>query len=190
MKNRASVLILAVAAVVMFLALYTITVAGDGKDGVLPALERAFDLIPEDGYLIAAEDLDKRMKSGKKDFIIVDVRPKFEDYEEGHIPGAIYFPWRETVSEDALKMLPKDKDIILYCSTGHLENQSLIALRTLGYKAYALRWGMMSWSKTRLSEQSIEAIRQGEKSAYPVAKGAEAKLKEERHKKALEHTGC
>jgi hypothetical protein len=48
----------------------------------------------------------------------------------------------------------------------------------------------MSWSKTRLSEQSIEAIKQGEKSAYPVAKGADAKLKEDRHKKALEHTGC
>jgi len=190
MKKRSLVLIFFISATVIFLALYSITGAGDGKKGILQALETAFDLIPEDGYLVTAEDLDKRMRSGKTDFIIVDVRPKFEDYEEGHIPGAIYVPWRETVSEDALHKLPKDKDIILYSSTGHLEHQSLIALRTLGYKAFALRWGMLSWTKTRLTEQSIDAIKKGANAAYPVTKGTDAKLKEERRKKALEHTGC
>jgi len=118
------------------------------------------------------------------------VRQTLEEYEEGHIPGAIYIPWRETVSEYALKRLPRDKDIILYVSTGHLENQALIALRMLGYKVFALRWGVMSWTKTRTSAQSIDAIQQGVRSTYPVAQGADAKLKDERYKKALEHAGC
>lgn len=190
MKKRSSLIILCITAAVLFFALRSLTKAGDNREIVLPVLERTFALIPEDGYLITAEVLSKRMKSEKKDFVIVDVRPKFADYEEGHIPGALYIPWRETVSEDALKLLPKDKDIILYSGNGHQENQSLIALRTLGYKAYALQWGMLSWSRTKLGEEAIKAIKKGESSAYPVAKGADAGLKEVRHRKALEHVGC
>jgi len=177
-------------ALVMALAVYSPLRAGSGSEEVLSALEKTFDMIPEDGYIISAETLYNRMKAGKQDFVIIDNSSHIEDYEAGHIPGALYIPWREIVKEDSLKKLPKDKDIILYDSTGYLENQALIALRVLGYKAFALRWGMMSWTKTRSSAKMIDAIQQGERSAYPVATGADAKLKEERHKKALEHTGC
>jgi rhodanese-related sulfurtransferase len=190
MKTKLLSALLISCAFVMFLAIYSPLRAGSGPEDILSALERTFDMIPEDGYIISAETLYTRMKSGKQDFVIVDTSPHIEDFETGHIPGALYIPWREIVKEDTLKKLPKDKDIILYCSTGHLENQSLIALRTLGYKAYALRWGMMSWSETRHSDQAREEISKARKAGYPVEKGMDSKLKEEYKQKMLQHMGC
>ncbi len=190
MKIKLLSVLLISCALVMSLAVYSTLRAGSGPDDVLSALEKTFDLIPEDGYNITAETLYTRMKSGKQDFVIVDTRPHIEDFEAGHIPGALYIPWREIVQEDSFKKLPKDKDIILYCSTGHLENQSLIALRTLGYKAYALRWGMMSWAETRHSDQAREEISKARKAGYPVEKGVDAKLREEYKQKMLQHMGC
>jgi rhodanese-related sulfurtransferase len=190
MKNNSRSALLIFFTIVLFFAAYTQLRAGSGMEDVLSALEKTFDLIPEDGYLINAETLHNRLKSGRNDFVIIDTRPNIEDFEAAHIPGALYIPWREIVKEDSLKKLPKGKDIILYCSTGHLENQALIALRALGYKTYALRWGMLSWAETRHSNQSVEEINKGKKSGYPIEKGMDAKLKEEHKKKHLEHMGC
>ncbi|NTU42796.1 MAG: rhodanese-like domain-containing protein [Nitrospirales bacterium] len=190
MKGKRFFAAAAATALILTGAAYTQLSASNGTDTILMAVEKAFDLIPEDAYLLTAEDLNNRIKSGKKDFVIVDTRPHWEDYEEGHIPGAIYIPWREIMFPDSLKQLPKDKDIILYCSTGHVENQSLMGLRTVGYKAYALRWGMLSWGKTKHTEKAIEEIRAGEKSGFPVEKGMDRRLKEERQRRAIEHTGC
>ena len=190
MKTKLFSALLISCALVMSLAVYSPLRAGSGPEEVLSALEKTFDMIPEDGYIISAETLYTRMKSGKQDFVIIDTRPHIEDFEAGHLPGALFVPWREIVREESLKKLPKDKDIILYCSTGNLENQSLIALRTLGYKAYALKWGMMSWAETRQSDQAREEINKAGKAGYPVEKGMDAKLREEYKKKMLQHMGC
>jgi rhodanese-related sulfurtransferase len=190
MKSKLLSALLILCALVMYLAAYSPLRAGSGPEEAQSALEKTFDMIPEDGYIISAETLYTRLKSGKQDFVIVDTRPHIEDFEAGHIPGALYIPWREIVKEDSLKKLPKDKEIILYCSTGPLANQSLIALRTLGYKAYALRWGMISWAETRQSDQAREEISKAGKAGHPVEKGMNAKLREEYKKKMLQHMGC
>jgi rhodanese-related sulfurtransferase len=190
MKRTTAFIALFIAIATAYFILSSTTGAGDSKETLLPSLARTFELIPADGYLIAADTLDKRIKLGKQDLIIVDARPNLADYEDGHIPGAIFIPWREIISEDALKKLPKDREIVLYDDNGSFQNQALLALRMLGYKAFALRWGMMSWTKTRSSAESIDAIQSGGRSSYPVAKGADSALKKERHKKVLEHAGC
>jgi rhodanese-related sulfurtransferase len=103
--------------------------------------------VPADGYHIAAEDVLKRLQSGKNDFIIVDVRmPKDKKYDQGHLPGAVYIGFKEIAKPENLAKLPKDKDIIVHCDTGHEQNKALSVLRMLGYKAYDMKWGMMSWN--------------------------------------------
>lgn len=188
-KNSLTTLLYVVTFVLMFA--YSVPLnAGNGKEDLLSALERTFDMIPEDGFIINANDLQTRIKSGEKDFVIIDTRPHIEDYEASHIPGAVYIPWREIVKEDSLKQIPRDKDVILYCSSGHLENQALIALRALGYKAYVLRWGMLSWAETRHTGQALEQISAGRKTGYPVGKGVDAKTRKEHEKRKLAHEGC
>ena len=47
--------------------------------------------LPAGEYHILAEKLLERINSGKKDFVVVDVRaPKDKNYDLGHIPGAIH----------------------------------------------------------------------------------------------------
>jgi rhodanese-related sulfurtransferase len=46
------------------------------------------------------------------DLVIVDVRSK-EDFDEGHIAGAVSIPWEEMATR--YTELPRDKEIVTYC---------------------------------------------------------------------------
>ena len=62
----------------------------------------------------------------------LDVRSS-EDYEAGHIPGAIQVAL-ETLPEN-LDQLPADKEslIVVYCKSGWRANLGMMTLRLLGY---------------------------------------------------------
>ena len=49
-----------------------------------------------------------------------------------------------------MKRLPRDKKLILACVTGQTQNLPVLALRTLGYNAYTLKFGHASWIKDYL----------------------------------------
>ncbi len=127
--------------------------------------------IPDNGYHILAEDVLKRIQSGKTDFVIVDVRmPKDKKYDQGHLPGAIYIGFKEIAKPENLAKLPKDKDIIVYCDTGHEQSKALSALRMLGYKAYDMKWGFMSWKPLPPTGFTLKAIEGSILNNYPVEK--------------------
>jgi predicted sulfurtransferase len=61
---------------------------------------------------VSPEQLKEKLDAGD-DIVIVDVRSK-EDFDEGHIIGAVSIPWEEI--EDRYTELPRDKEIITYCA--------------------------------------------------------------------------
>lgn len=127
--------------------------------------------LPAGEYQILAEILLERINSGKKDFVIVDVRaPKDKTYDLGHIPGAIHIAFKDAAKPESLAKLPKDKDIIVYCNTGHEENKVLTVLRMLGYRAYGLRWGYTSWKTATPTGMTLKAIEGSILNNYPVEK--------------------
>ena len=127
--------------------------------------------LPAGEYHIPAEKLLERINSGKKDFVIVDVRaPKDKSYDLGHIPGAIHIAFKDAAKPESLAKLPKDKDIIVYCNTGHEENKVLTVLRMLGYRAYGLKWGYMSWKTAMPTGLTLKAIEGSILNNYPVEK--------------------
>ena len=70
--------------------------------------------VPDSGSVvprISLEQLKEKLDAGA-DIVIVDVRRK-EDFDEGHIPGAVSIPWEEI--EARYTELPRDKEIITYC---------------------------------------------------------------------------
>ncbi len=77
-----------------------------------------------------AED-NNLIKTNEKyaDFIIVDVRTK-EEYDEGHIEGAINIPYDEI---DENTNLDKNKTIMVYCKSGVRSNKAYNTLKELGY---------------------------------------------------------
>jgi 3-mercaptopyruvate sulfurtransferase SseA len=73
-----------------------------------------------------------------------------ESFEEGHIPGAISFPWADTLKVPVA--LPRNKTLILYCSCSHEEDSSDMAakLARFGYRnVKLLEGGFLKWSELK-----------------------------------------
>ncbi len=75
---------------------------------------------------------------------LLDVRP-VEEYEAGHIPGAVSLPLREL--ERRLEELPKDREIVAYCRGPYcvLAVEAVGRLRARGFRAFRLEDGIPDW---------------------------------------------
>jgi len=135
------------------------------------AAEYASGLPAANNYDVTAEEVAARIKSGKEDFVIVDVRvPKDKKYDQGHVPGAMFIPLSEIPKPESLAKLPKSKDIIVYCDTGQQQSKAVTVLRMMGYNAFAMRWGYMSWSPAPPTQLTLDAIGGSITKGYPVVK--------------------
>ena len=71
-----------------------------------------------------------------------------DDYNWGHIPGAVqYTPKADLDYDTYLKTLPTDKTVVVYCYTGQTSAHVAGYLRVLGYDAKTLVFGVngMAW---------------------------------------------
>ena len=75
---------------------------------------------------------------------VLDVRPD-EEYQAGHIPGAVGIPLRELA--DRLAELPDDGQIVAYCRGAYcvLAHDAVALLRSRGRRAQRLSDGMLEW---------------------------------------------
>ena len=92
---------------------------------------------------ISAEEAKSIMDSGEK-HIILDVREQNE-YDAGHIPGAILIPYTEIESK-ANDMLPdKNATILVYCRSGRRSKIASESLAKLGYTNVKEFGGINDW---------------------------------------------
>ena len=92
---------------------------------------------------ITAEEAKKIMDSGEE-HIILDTREQ-DEFDEGHIPGAILIPYTE-IENKAEKMLPdKDKLILVYCRSGRRSKIAAESLAKLGYTNIKEFGGIIDW---------------------------------------------
>ncbi len=98
---------------------------------------------------VKAEELKKMIDGKATDFLVVSNDPQ-ESYDEGHIPGAVSFPWVERLK--APVPLPRNKMLILYCACAHEEDSSDMAakLSQFGYRnVKVLDGGILKWSELK-----------------------------------------
>ena len=92
---------------------------------------------------ITPEEAKKIMDSGEE-YVILDTREQ-DEYDEGHIPGAILIPYTE-IENKAEEMLPdKDKLILVYCRSGRRSKIAAEALSKLGYTNVKEFGGIIDW---------------------------------------------
>ena len=77
---------------------------------------------------VEASDIENLVKN--KEFLL-DVREEYE-YQDGHIKGAVNLPLREILEKK--DTLPKDKDIYVYCRSGHRSADAVNFLKSLGFE--------------------------------------------------------
>ena len=92
---------------------------------------------------ITAEEAKKIMDSDEE-HIILDTREQ-DEFDEGHIPGAILIPYTE-IENKAEAMLPdKDKLILVYCRSGRRSKIAAESLSKLGYTNVKEFGGIIDW---------------------------------------------
>ena len=87
----------------------------------------------------------------KQTGVILDVRTP-QEYEAGHIPGAINIDWKNQEEfKTKVKAFAKDKTLMVYCHSGHRSGLATKYLKAQGYeKIYNLETGIMGWKANKL----------------------------------------
>jgi rhodanese-related sulfurtransferase len=80
------------------------------------------------------------------DPVVLDIRSA-ADYAKGHIKGAVNVPFAQVFKAENLAKYPTDKQIVVYCYTGHTCSMTSFYMNALGHNAISLKWGIMGWSK-------------------------------------------
>lgn len=89
---------------------------------------------------ILYDDLKELMRN--KEIYLIDVRSG-QEYEEGHLDGAINIPVYNIENEIQKKVKDKKETIILYCSSGSRSKKAKNILEKLGYtEVYNLKEGI------------------------------------------------
>ncbi|MGW5971995.1 ArsR/SmtB family transcription factor [Streptomyces sp. NPDC055186] len=122
----------------------------EAHQATVPAARDAYlgeDTAPE----LSREELRARIATG--DVVVLDVRP-VEEYQAGHIPGAISIPVDELA--ERINELPEEREIVVYCRGEYcvLAYDAVRMLTDLGRRAIRLNDGMLEW---RLSELPVDA---------------------------------
>ena len=92
---------------------------------------------------ITAEEAKEIMDS-EEGYIILDVRTR-EEYDEGHIPGAILIPNTEIEAKAEDVLTDKDQLILVYCRSGRRSKIAAEALAELGYTNIMEFGGILDW---------------------------------------------
>ena len=93
--------------------------------------------------VITAEEAKKIMESGE-DYILLDVREQ-DEFEEGHIPGAVLLPYTEIDRNAETVITDKDKQILVYCRSGRRSKIAAESLAKLGYTNIKEFGGIIDW---------------------------------------------
>ena len=111
----------------------------------LPAEARGTDSSDDGESVLVYSDperLFELIQDPPEDFFLVDTRTA-EEYESGHIAGAIHRDYREIATD--LPTDNRDALVVVYCLSGVRSNRAARTLRRLGFTR-VLDWGgIIDW---------------------------------------------
>ncbi|NGM64877.1 thioredoxin domain-containing protein [Sphingobacterium sp. SGR-19] len=85
---------------------------------------------------------------------LVDVRTP-EEFEKGHIEGAINIDWNGTDFTERIAKLDTEKPVFVYCLSGGRSSKAVEKLEEMGFgQIYELPGGMMEWRANNLPEST------------------------------------
>lgn len=86
----------------------------------------------------------KTMMDKQEDYILLDVRSQ-EEFDEGHIEGAIVIPDTEITDRAEAELTDKEATILVYCRSGRRSKLAAQALADLGYTSIYEFGGIIDW---------------------------------------------
>lgn len=99
----------------------------------------------QNSYQQISADEAKEMMDTQSDYLILDVR-EADEYQSGHIPGAVLFPVGSIDASSAEQIIPsKDTLLLVYCRSGNRSKTAASALAELGYTQVYEFGGINDW---------------------------------------------
>ncbi len=117
-------------------------------------------------FTIGPVELDRWIKTGEDNLVVVDVREE-EDYNKGHIPGAINIPKDRWQNPQGLS---RDKTNVVHCYTQqcHLAANACVQFAGLDYPVMEMEGGFEAWKRHELDIEE-QPVHRFKSSAQQVA---------------------
>ena len=119
--------------ILLFLAVMLLTACGQDKENDQGAV-----------YVNITAEEAKQIMDSEEGYIILDVREQ-DEYDAGHIPGAIVIPHEELADKAVEVLTDKDQLILVYCRSGRRSKIAAEALVELGYTNIKEFGGIIDW---------------------------------------------
>ena len=119
--------------VFLLLAVMMLTACGQDKENDQGAV-----------YVNITAEEAKQIMDSEEGYIILDVRTQ-EEYDQGHIPGAIVISHEEIEARAEEVLTDKDQLILVYCRSGRRSKIAAEALAELGYTNIKEFGGIIDW---------------------------------------------
>ena len=119
--------------VFLLLAVMLLTACGQDKENDQGAV-----------YVNITAEEAKQIMDTEEGYIILDVRTQ-EEYDQGHIPGAILISHEEIAEKAEDVLTDKDQLILVYCRSGRRSKIAVEALVELGYTNIKEFGGIIDW---------------------------------------------
>ena len=127
----------------VFLLLFIFCLAGCSGNAVMQTSATASDQGLK--YKQISQEEAQEMMAKDDGHIIVDVRRQ-DEFDAGHIPGAILIP-NESIGTERPEELPDlDQIILIYCRSGNRSKQAAKKLADLGYTNVYEFGGINEWT--------------------------------------------
>ncbi len=111
-----------------------------------------FENMPDHNYMIGAAPFSELVVAGEP-MTIIDIR-RADDYEKGHIKGAVNMPWGPAIAE-GMASIPTEHPVFIYCYTGQTAGQAVMTLNVAGVEARSVSLG---WNLGLSKLENINAI--------------------------------
>ena len=117
----------------LLLAVVLFTACGQPKDNTQEAI-----------YMNITAQQAKEIMEQEEGYVILDTRTQ-EEYDTGHIPGAILIPYDEVKEKAEAQLADKDQLILVYCRSGRRSKLAAEDLVALGYTNIKEFGGIIDW---------------------------------------------
>ena len=111
---------------------------------LLTACGQTAETVQEAVFVSITAEAAKEIMDTEEDFFILDVRTR-EEYDEGHIPGAVLIPNTEIETRAEEELPDKGQLILVYCRSGRRSNLAAQILADLGYTNVKEFGGILDW---------------------------------------------
>ena len=111
---------------------------------LLTACGQKKEIVPEGSYMNITAQQAKEIMDTQTGYVILDTRTQ-EEYDEGHIPGAILIPYDEILEKAETMLTDKNQLILVYCRSGRRSKLAAEDLVKLGYTNIREFGGIIDW---------------------------------------------